>query len=160
VSDTAKKRCDGSGAKSANGSLYRIYEDVRHMHARLGAYDPREMATWLDNMGKESRQLRRPHVIHAGSGTRSRADRAGDTAAGSRRVHYPPRRSLKFGRADTPSAWAIVRRSKLRFLSSALLPDCSGAAYLGTTADPRESFGRVTHGRAAWHHDAPLRVQP
>jgi len=96
------------GRDVASGTLDRIYRDVRHMHARLGAYDPAEMAAWLDNMGKELESCagRMSSMLAA-------ALDADQIAAATRQLVHTGftirlADALKFGRANEPSAWAIV----------------------------------------------------
>ncbi|MGE0357458.1 MAG: class I SAM-dependent methyltransferase [Burkholderiales bacterium] len=41
------------GDAVAGGTVHRIYVDLAHMYGRLAAYDPAEVALWLDRMGGE-----------------------------------------------------------------------------------------------------------
>ncbi len=41
------------GESVAGGTVFRLYADLAHMHARMGAYDPAEVAQWADRMARE-----------------------------------------------------------------------------------------------------------
>jgi SAM-dependent methyltransferase len=96
------------GREVASGTLLRIYQDVGHMHARLGAYDPAEMTAWIDNMGREldSYSGRMASMLEAAldADQVARASRELTEAGFSIRLGGV----LKFGHPPVPCAWAIV----------------------------------------------------
>jgi ubiquinone/menaquinone biosynthesis C-methylase UbiE len=96
------------GREVASGTLLRIYQDVGHMHARLGAYDPAEMTTWIDNMGKEldSYSGRMASMLEAAldADQVARISRELGDAGFNIRLGGV----LKFGHPPVPCAWAIV----------------------------------------------------
>jgi len=108
----AVKACEDTlrrfGREVASGTLFRIYQDVGHMHARLGAYDPGEMAAWLDNMAKEldSYSGRMASMLAAAL----TADQVAEATRQLVGAGFRIRRGgvLKFGRPAAPSAWVIV----------------------------------------------------
>lgn len=44
---------DEEGEGVAGGTVHRLYADLAHMHARMGAYDPGEVSRWAGRMGAE-----------------------------------------------------------------------------------------------------------
>jgi SAM-dependent methyltransferase len=96
------------GREVASGTLLRIYQDVGHMHARLGAYDPAEMTAWIDNMGREldSYSGRMASMLEAALD----ADQVASASRELSEAGFSIRLGgvLKFGRPPVPCAWAIV----------------------------------------------------
>ena len=78
------------------------------MHARLGAYDPGEMATWLDNMTKEldSYSGRMASMLEAALDAEQIALATRQLVAAGFRIRLGD--VLRFGRPAAPSAWVIV----------------------------------------------------
>jgi SAM-dependent methyltransferase len=96
------------GREVAGGTLYRIYQDVGHMHARLGAYDPGEMATWIEKMGREldSYAGRMASMLAAALDTSQIARATRELVGAGLGIRLGG--VLKFGQPPAPCAWAIV----------------------------------------------------
>lgn len=96
------------GRNVASGTLLRIYQDVGHMHAKLGAYDPAEMTAWIGNMGKEldAYSGRMASMLEAALDADQVARISGELSEAGFDIRLGG--ILKFGRPPVPCAWAIV----------------------------------------------------
>jgi ubiquinone/menaquinone biosynthesis C-methylase UbiE len=108
----AARRCEETlqrfGREIASGMLYRIYQDIGHMHARLGAYDPDEMAVWVRNMRQEldAYSGRMASMLEAALDRDHMAEASRDLVGAGLRIRLGG--VLKFGRPPVPCAWAII----------------------------------------------------
>lgn len=112
IFESSARRCERTlarfGREVASGALYRMYQDVRHMRARLGAYDPDEIVAWLDRMGREldSYAGRMSSMVKAALDTEEITELTRQLADAGFRIRICD--VLKFGRARAPSAWTVV----------------------------------------------------
>ena len=101
------------GKSVADGTLYRVYTDVAHIYSRFKNYEPGEVFTWIDRMGKEldTYSGRMATMLQAALDERGLEQVTAQLTARefSIRVHD----ILNFGQYSVPSAWVIVaERSK------------------------------------------------
>jgi hypothetical protein len=98
------------GSKVADGTVSRLYQDVKALHDRMQHYDPAEVLAWLRGMQDE---------IAAYAGRMAlMSDAAVDEAGFStlcddlRRRGFELRRHEPLADGDVPLAWALVARRK------------------------------------------------
>ena len=101
------------GKGVADGTLYRLYTDIAHMYRRLATYEPSEVFTWTDLMGKEldTYSGRMATMLQAALDV-AELDRV-IAQLMARDFAIRVRDILNFGQHSVPSAWVIVaQRSK------------------------------------------------
>ena len=101
------------GKGVADATLYRLYTDIAHMYRRLATYEPSEVFTWTDLMGKEldTYSGRMATMLQAALDV-AELDRV-IAQMMARDFAIRVRDILNFGQHSVPSAWVIVaQRSK------------------------------------------------
>lgn len=96
------------GTEVADGTIVRLYKDVRTVHERLANYDPAEVLRWLDNMQDE--------ISAFGGRMKSMCESAMSTAAFEQLCNKLRQQKYEIVRDDpletpdrgVPLAWALI----------------------------------------------------
>jgi SAM-dependent methyltransferase len=97
------------GAAVAGGQLQRLRGDIAHMHARMEAHDPAEVASWTDAMAREMEAYAHRLNSMLGAAVDDRGMEAIVGRAVSRGLSVRLRERLLMGSGTPePAAWVLV----------------------------------------------------